>query len=187
MANDINMPNFNLGDDLDAWKSDAPSEPPKEEKSEDKGAAKPRLLFEDNLEEKGEPMSPDSGKEKPSKSKSKESSDEKKGSKKTWLWIALALLVIIGGGMFFLHTQGYLNLSKVLAKIEKIKTDIFGGKGSDTTNVQIAAVQDSTSAKPVVAVDTAKQKPETIVNQDSAKKETAQPEKTPEKTAEKTP
>jgi cell division septation protein DedD len=148
MANDFNTPSFNVDPD-DSTKWGPPTGPPinQDDSMEDKSKNKPRKLFEDNLPDTGAAGSSGTANEKQTKKKSKNKKSDNGSSKKKGLWITLFLILIIAGGLFFLHTQGYLDFRKMLTQVEGLKNKIFGGGTADSTKTKSLASADSMKSK----------------------------------------
>ena len=143
MADEMKIPDFNLGDEFSEGGESFQPKPP--EKSET-AKPKPKLLFDDE-ESDGDKGMPQIKKNEP-KIEESDSSDghnierakpahqaEGKKPKHIWLWLIPVLVIIIAGGSFFLQTKGYFDFSTVFVEAGKIKDKIFGA--SDTLTAQV--------------------------------------------------
>jgi hypothetical protein len=151
MADEIKVPDFNLGDD---FSESGETFQPKTATTDDAESPKqkPKLLFEDEEEEvKQTPKvkhEESTTEEIPEKKKKVKEPKEKK-PKRIWIFIIPILIIIIAGGSFFLQTQGYFDFGSVFVEAGKMKNKIFGKK--DTLSV---AIHDSSKAKPAPAANT---------------------------------
>ena len=145
MADEIKIPDFNLGDDFsESGETFQPKAAPTEDAESPK--QKPKLLFEDEEEETKQMPKvkhEESTKEEIPEKKKKVKEPKDKKPVKIWLWLIPLLIIIIAGGSFFLQTKGYFDFSSVFVEAGKIKNKIFGKK--DTLGL---AVRDTAKAKP---------------------------------------
>jgi cell division protein FtsN len=201
MANDLNTPSFNLGDDNDDFSQF--QMPPKEETPVEPPKSKPKLMFEDTPMETP-PVPEDTAPPPSKKAKGKAGKGEPKETKpssKKWLLLLLALIVIMAAGLYFLHSQGYLNLNKVGESISKLSSSVFGKSKSDSVEVvddeaEGAHKVDSTKAQAKTETAQGEHKAQEEVKKEGEHKESAPKEevkenkeiaKTPETKVEKKP
>jgi cell division septation protein DedD len=149
MADEIKIPDFNLGNDFSEGGEDFQPKAHTADNAESP-KPKPKLLFEDeeetmqtkNVKQDSKVKSSESTKEKLADEKTPHEEPEHKRPKRIWLYIIPILIMIIAGGSFFLQTQGYFDFSTIFAEAGKLKHKILGGK--DTLSV---AVHDTSKAK----------------------------------------
>ena len=137
MADEIKVPDFNLGEDF----SESEMNPKKEDtKPNDQSQKqKPKLLFEDEGEQDFEDNSKTNmskvSQTEPEKSIEQVEEPAQKKKKHLSLWLIPILIVIISVGSFYLQTQGYFDFSVVFTELGKLKDKVFGAK--DTLAVEV--------------------------------------------------
>lgn len=148
MADEIKIPDFNLGDEYSEGGETFKPKSPSAENTES-AKPKPKLLFEDEDDEAKSTPKPKQPAQKPVEKNPVESIKEEKIQEKTrkpkriWLFLIPILILFIAGGSFFLQTQGYFDFGTIFIEAGKLKHKIFGSK--DTLS---AVVHDSARVKP---------------------------------------
>jgi cell division protein FtsN len=137
MADEIKVPDFNLGEDFSESEGNPKTENTKPNDQPQK--QKPKLLFEDEEEQNFEEVNKNNAdnvtQHKPDSSVKHEEEPVQKKKKHLLLWLIPILIIIISVGSFYLQTQGYFDFGVVFTELGKLKDKVFGSK--DTLAVAV--------------------------------------------------